>query len=94
MKKTITLFGPPGVGKSIIVKITQEKGLNAFDMENLGENYLQKLKALKKIFKKHLKDITIFGVADLQRSDFPEETEKILLLPSKRQYILRARKRN
>lgn len=38
MKKLIALFGPPGVGKSTLIKLALEKGIVAYDLEDEGDS--------------------------------------------------------
>lgn len=94
MKKVIALFGPPGVGKSTLIKLATEKGISAYDLEGEANTLEDRKKALKEILDKKTADLVIIGSADLGPKDYPNYVETILLLPPKDHYMQRVKKRD
>ena len=94
MKKLIALFGPPGVGKSTLIKIAREKGIIAYDLEEEGETLEERKNSLKRILESEMSEFILFGSADLGPKDFPDNTQTILLLPPKKIFLERSIKRD
>lgn len=91
-KKRIAIFGPPGVGKSTLIKFAKNKGILAFDFENFSNE--GRLSRARGIFKKTEKRQALFGAADLQPKDFPSDVKLVLILPPKNIYLERLRERD
>lgn len=95
MTRYIALFGPPGVGKSTLIDIFQEKGISAVDLEKTAPTYNGRLQELHRITRTSLSEpVLVFGAADLRITDFPNETKTILLLPPLKDYLQRHKYRN
>jgi len=88
MKRRIAIFGPPGVGKSTLIKLAIKRGIKAFDFEDLPEE------EVKEIFKEVSADIVLYGAAGLQPYDFPQDVELVLVLPPKTVYLKRVKERD
>ncbi|XOB40518.1 MAG: GTPase [Candidatus Nealsonbacteria bacterium] len=92
MKRRIAIFGPPGVGKSTLIKLAIKRGIKAFDFEDFPEE--ETLRRVKEIFKKVPDDIVLYGAAGLQTYDFPQDVELVLVLPPKDIYLERIKERD
>ncbi len=79
LSQYIVLYGPPGAGKSTIIKAAKELGWPAIDLEEAGETYEERRKALAK--HQDSEEFTLFGAADLKPEDFSKDTKLVLLLP-------------
>lgn len=92
MKRRIAIFGPPGVGKSTLIKLAIKRGIKTFDFEDFSEEEV--LKRAKEIFKKVSGGIVLYGAAGLQPYDFPQDVELVLVLPPKTVYLERVKERD
>lgn len=92
MKKRKAIFGPPGVGKSTLVKLALKKGIKARDFESLPED--KRLELAYEIFKNEINGIVLYNAANLQPEDLPADIEAILLLPPEKVYIERLHQRD
>ncbi|MFH1712219.1 MAG: hypothetical protein ABH846_03225 [Patescibacteria group bacterium] len=94
----ILLLGPPGSGKSTIIKTAKTKGLPAFDLEEHGsrpENTQGRITQAKKIIQDHQDDENVLiGMADVDPKVFPNDSIKIMLLPSLKVYRARLQDRD
>ncbi len=88
----LALFGPPGVGKSTLVRTARQLGFSAFDLEKMGENKQERTLALGNI--KNEQGIVFVGAADVEAVAFPTNTKFVLLLPPKDIYLKRMLQRN
>lgn len=89
MPSFIALHGPPGCGKSTIIKQARKQGQLAYDIEELGDSYAARLAAAREVFAKHRGERVLFGAADLSPKDFPDGTKQVLILPPKDIYCSR-----
>jgi len=89
----IVLIGPPGVGKSTLVQLAKAKGIKAIDMEDYGPNKEDRIGKLDEMLQSLGDETVIFGGADIG-GNFPDEFERILLLPPKSVYLDRLQARN
>ena len=90
----IILYGPPGVGKSSIIKLAQQRGIESIDIEKLGHSYEERKTEMLKVFKQLSSGLVICGAADMKQADFPVNTRSVLLLPDNETYERRLEHRN
>ena len=92
MERRIAIFGPPGVGKSTLIKIALKKGIKAYNFEDFPSE--KRLNTAKEVFEEEFDNIVLFNAANLQPKDFPTDVELVLLLPPKVVYLERLKKRD
>lgn len=92
--KTLVLFGPPGVGKSTLINLALTQGIDACDFELMGNNYEERLHAMKTEFSTTASIKQLYGAADLKLSDIPTNIITVLLLPPKEVYVDRLQTRD
>ena len=76
----IAAYGPPGAGKTSLVKAAVARGYPAVDLEALGDHYEERQAVLLALDPSAAP--TLFGAADLTPEDFPAGTRFVLLVPS------------
>jgi adenylate kinase family enzyme len=94
MRRIIALFGPPGVGKSTLVKLAQNNGIKSYDLEEEVDDLENRKSKLNQILQSETSNLIIIGSADLGPKDYPKGVETILLLPPKNIYLRRSRIRD
>lgn len=87
-KKKVYLYGPPGAGKSTVIKAL---GTEAIDVEDLGDTYDNRLKGMK-----NNSNYDYFGMADMSDYECIDDYIPIrcVILPSLEEYIKRYSQRN
>lgn len=98
MSRFVLLIGPPGAGKSTIIKLAKQRGLNAVDLEDFGRgasgHESRKQAAEKLIVAAKDEDSIIVGMADIDPIIFPSDSIRIMLLPSFETYKRRPQERD
>ncbi len=79
----VALYGPPGAGKSTLVRLAASRGIDALDAEELGASYETRRDELHRQLSFRTSGLVIVGAADLRLEDFPGGTQFVLLLPSR-----------
>jgi guanylate kinase len=82
MRQVIALYGPPGSGKSTLVRLAVDRGFAAVDAEKLGDSYEMRRDELRARLAQQTIGTVLVGAADLHPEDFPDGTKFVLLLPS------------
>jgi guanylate kinase len=90
----VALFGPPGVGKSDLIRLAQESDIEAYDIETFGHSYEERKAGLIKVLGQVRGPYVLFGAADMKIKDFPVGTKTILLLPPILEYKNRVEQRD
>ena len=88
----IILFGPPGVGKTDIIRLAQSKDIPAYDIEAFGHDYEDRKKGFRVIDAMDKSDYVIFASSDLKLNDINPFMKTVLLLPEKDDYLKRIAK--
>ncbi len=92
--KRIVLFGPPGCGKTTIIRLLNNKKYSAIDVEDLGNTYDERRQNFL-IAVSHENNFTFYGGADLKLNDLPVGSTTVLICPSdKVKYLERVEERN
>ena len=80
------LLGPPGSGKSTVIRTAKSQGVNAIDLEDFGggmEGTAQRTEVAKNLIQENTESgIMLVGMADVDPSLFPDDSIEIMLLPS------------
>lgn len=98
MSQFVLLIGPPGAGKSTIIKLAKQRGLDAIDLEDFGHgadgHELRQQAAEKLIVEAKADRSIIVGMADIDPATFPKDSLHIMLLPSRDIYSKRLENRD
>ena len=89
MLRIIVLVGPPGVGKSTLVRLAKARNIHAVDLEDFGGAKEDRIAIIPQLISHVKGDLAVFGAADAGRGFPPDITEKVLLLPPKDVYLER-----
>lgn len=87
----VAVYGPPGAGKSALVRHAALVGHDSWDLEDAGRTRAQRSAALSRQLP--LSAPTFLGAADLRPQDLPEGTRLVLLVPSSQELTRRVRLR-
>lgn len=94
----VLLYGPPGSGKSTLVRLAQQRGLIAVDLEDVfpgsAGKEIRRKAGMELATKYPSKQMVIVGTADVWFDAFPPDSLKILLLPPREIYNKRLRQRD
>lgn len=92
----ILLKGPPGSGKSTIIKSLRQIGYIAIDLEKTGHSKEERSRVASEIFERYKNlDVNLYiGMADVSISEFPENSKSVLLLPPELTYLARVKRRD
>ena len=90
----VVLFGPPGVGKSTLIALAHQRGIESYDFEKGGNSYEERKKSMLATFGLLRTGFVLCGAADIQRKDFPMPVRSVLLLPDRQEYVRRMTERN
>lgn len=94
----ILLLGPPGSGKSTIIKAAKQEGIEAYDLEEYGHGLSgpkdRTSKAVELVRTCIGNGSILIGMADVDSSLFPLDATKIMILPSFDVYKARLEKRD
>lgn len=94
MKQIIVLFGPPGVGKTTLIKTAKSLHIPAIDLENVASSTEKRKAYVQNLFSGAYPHTMIIGAADLHQNNFPDFVETVLLLPEKNTYLQRMEMRD
>ena len=87
----LAVYGPPGAGKTALVREALERGYASRDLEDVGDTYLERSRFLASL--EGDGQLVLFGAADLTPEDFPPGTRFVLLAPSPDELVRRVRRR-
>ncbi|MBU0569454.1 hypothetical protein KKB40_01585, partial [Patescibacteria group bacterium] len=95
---SIFFWGPPGSGKTTIIKAARDAGHLAYDLEDYGSDQADtpgRIAQAKKIIEDYQDDAKVLiGMADVDPKVFPNDSIKIMLLPSLKVYRARLQDRD
>ncbi len=94
MKLIIALFGPPGVGKTTLIRTAKSHRIPAIDLEDVSSSTEERRAYVQNLFSGDYVHTMIIGAADLHQNDFPDFVETVLLLPEKNTYLQRMEMRD
>jgi guanylate kinase len=94
----ILLLGPPGSGKSTIIRSLKQDGIEAYDLEEYGHGATgfekRKAKAEELVRTCPKEGVALIGMADVDPDVFPPESTRVMILPSFDVYKDRLEKRD
>ncbi|HEY3357449.1 MAG TPA: hypothetical protein VGQ83_29635 [Polyangia bacterium] len=76
----VAIYGPPGAGKSTVIRAARDAGLPAFDLEDSGGSREDRVRTVAEVARHG--GSALFGAADVPPEGFPAGTILVLLLPS------------
>lgn len=90
------IFGPPGSGKSTFIGEATELGFAAFDLEDCGKTREDRASYFNLNLPKWVgsEKVTFIGAADISPNEKMSDCIKVLLLPNRRDYLRRSRRRD
>jgi len=94
----ILLLGPPGSGKSTIIRAAKQEGIVAYDLEEYGHGLTgpkDRLAKAEELVRTCVQNgSALIGMADVDPSVFPLDATKIMILPSFDVYKTRLEQRD